>query len=297
LAQRSDAEATRIRLRKLYEALVAPVQAELQGIDRLAILPSRALHYVPFPALLRRTGSQDRFLIEDKEIVQLSGAAFSALQDVRPRERRPQTLAALADPANNLRDARDEVNDVRQFFPLAHVLVGDEATSRGLNGVLEGASVFHYAGHARPDPKMPGAGYLELAQPDTPEGRLTVSQIRGLPMAGMELVTLSACEASQGQGEPRGLAIASLSDAFMMAGAHSVIGTLWKVDDAGTRQLMGEFYRRLTAGSCKGASLREAQLALLRGRKFANPYYWAAFSLFGDWGDLNGRRACAFTRR
>jgi len=80
--------------------------------------------------------------------------------------------------------------------------------------------------------------------------------------------------------------------------ARSVIGTLWRVDDGGTRELMVEFYQRLTKGSCKGTSLREAQLALIHGREFADPYYWAAFSLFGDWGDLSGGRAsCTLTRR
>jgi CHAT domain-containing protein len=139
---------------------------------------------------------------------------------------------------------------------------------------------------------VPSASHLLLHPADASDtGQVTVNEIRGLPLKNVELVTLSACQAALGQGEPRGMAITNLSDGFLMAGAKSVIGTLWEVDDNATAELMVEFYRRLTGGECKGAALRSAQISLLRTRDFSHPYFWSGLSLFGSWSDLKGGRA------
>ena len=70
----------------------------------------------------------------------------------------------------------------------------------------------------------------------------------------------------------------------MQAGALSAIASLWQVDDAGTAELMRQFYRNYSSGNSRAQSLREAQLALIRkGGDQADPYVWAAFTLLGAW--------------
>lgn len=111
------------------------------------------------------------------------------------------------------------------------------------------------------------------------DGLVTAEKILGLSLLGTELVTLSACET--GVGDVRaGEGVFGLKRAFILAGARSVILSLWSVPSRETTELMIEFYRRLSSGITKATALRQAQLALLK--KYPNPFYWGAFQLVGS---------------
>jgi CHAT domain-containing protein len=75
----------------------------------------------------------------------------------------------------------------------------------------------------------------------------------------------------------------SLRRAFRIAGAETVLASHWKVSDQATSQLMTEFMRRWRGGEPRAKAWREAQLQLLHSTEFANPYFWAAFTLTGQW--------------
>ena len=114
------------------------------------------------------------------------------------------------------------------------------------------------------------------------DGLLTGLEASLLNLQGTELVILSACES--GAGEVKiGEGVMSLRRAFRIAGAETVLASHWKVSDQATSRLMTEFMRRWRAGEARAKAWREAQLALLRSEKFSNPYYWAAFTLTGQW--------------
>jgi CHAT domain-containing protein len=95
---------------------------------------------------------------------------------------------------------------------------------------------------------------------------------------------LSACETGLGK-EKRGEGVMGLTRAFMYAGAPTVGVSLWSVADKSTADLMTDFYRRLlsTSETSSSAALREAQLAMIAGKKYSAPFYWAPFVLIGDW--------------
>ena len=70
----------------------------------------------------------------------------------------------------------------------------------------------------------------------------------------------------------------------MYAGASRVVSSVWNVDDRASALLMSRFYAAmLSKGLPPSAALREAQLSMLRQPRWANPHYWAAFSLQGEW--------------
>jgi CHAT domain-containing protein len=93
---------------------------------------------------------------------------------------------------------------------------------------------------------------------------------------------LSACDS--GTGEIKiGEGVMSLRRAFRIAGAEIVLASHWKVSDKARSQLMTEFIRRWRAGEPRSQAWREAQLALLHCTEFSNPYFWAAFTLTGEW--------------
>ncbi|HJX92307.1 MAG TPA: CHAT domain-containing tetratricopeptide repeat protein [Pyrinomonadaceae bacterium] len=124
---------------------------------------------------------------------------------------------------------------------------------------------------------------LSLVGNKTSDGFLRTDEVFNLHLGG-PLVMLSACETGLGK-EKRGEGVMGLTRAFMYAGAPTVGVSLWSVADKSTADLMTDFYRRLlsTSETSSSAALREAQLAMIAGKKYSAPFYWAPFVLIGDW--------------
>ena len=130
---------------------------------------------------------------------------------------------------------------------------------------------------------LAGANRHDASSAD--DGILTALEVSSLDLYGTELVTLSACET--GLGEPQDAeGVFGLRRALVIAGADSQLMSLWKVDDAATRDLMIDVYRRLLGGQSRSEALRDAQRTMLAKDATAHPFYWAAFILSGDPGPL-----------
>jgi CHAT domain-containing protein len=143
--------------------------------------------------------------------------------------------------------------------------------------------IIHLAVHGLGSAEFPDRSALVLgSSPASGEdGLLQVREIRDLHLRA-ELVTLSACDTGAGRllGQE---GIASLERAFLLAGAKSVIASLWPADDTYTVALMKGMYQLLANGADKGVALRQAKLDLLKTfRDQALPIYWAGFTLVGD---------------
>ena len=134
---------------------------------------------------------------------------------------------------------------------------------------------------------LAGANHLGITPGDSgmEDGILTALEISGMDLWNTDLVVLSACET--GVGETRlGEGVFGLRRAFQLAGARSVVMSLWSIPDVETAALMEGFYRRLQSGKGKAAALRQAvleQLEIRRQRQgFAHPFYWGAFVCVGE---------------
>lgn len=97
-----------------------------------------------------------------------------------------------------------------------------------------------------------------------------------------DLVTFSACETGLGK-IIEGEGVVGLTRALTYAGARNILVSLWKVNDASTSELMLSFYKALLQKNQKeiSSALRDAKLAMIKGEKFSDPYYWAPFVLLG----------------
>ena len=118
------------------------------------------------------------------------------------------------------------------------------------------------------------------------DGLLTAQEISDLDLSGVNLAVLSACETGSGR-LLHGEGVLGLRRAFQMAGADSLVMSLWRVADQETRRWMVHFYRNyLTRGTISGAA-RDASRTVLEARRQAgqstHPFYWAAFVSTGDW--------------
>jgi CHAT domain-containing protein len=134
---------------------------------------------------------------------------------------------------------------------------------------------------------LSGANRRETAGQEDEDGILTGEEIAALDLRGVELAVLSACDT--GVGEVRaGEGVLGLRRAFQVAGARTVVMSLWPVDDEATRQWMtGVYERRFVRGAGIAEAVRESSLEQLRRRRrtgaSTHPFYWAGFIAAGDW--------------
>ena len=117
------------------------------------------------------------------------------------------------------------------------------------------------------------------------DGLLTAEDVTGLDLLGTELVVLSACETGLGD-VLAGEGVFGLRRSFVLAGAQTLVMSLWKVPDQQTQELMEDFYLRVLVGQPRAEALREAQRAMKE--KAPELLYWGAFICQGNPGPLTG---------
>jgi CHAT domain-containing protein/tetratricopeptide (TPR) repeat protein len=189
---------------------------------------------------------------------------------------------------------------IKSLFPEARLLTGRRASKAALEQITA-PSILHIASHgfflADDDGATPGVSQnpllrsgLALAGANLPAGAhgagiLTALEAAGLDLWGTHLVTLSACDT--GVGEVRnGEGVYGLRRAFMLAGAETLVMSLWPVTDSIARDTMVAYYARLRTGTGRGDALRQAKLSILKRPAQRHPYYWAGFIQSGDWTRL-----------
>ena len=185
--------------------------------------------------------------------------------------------------------SRQEAESITALTPKGTGLKAtDFSASRDLamSRQLSQYRILHFATHGLLNserPELSGLVFSLIDQEGKPQdGFLRLHEIYNLQL-NADLVVLSACETGLGK-EIKGEGLIGLTRGFMYAGAPRVIASLWNVDDLATAELMKLFYQRmLRDGLPASAALRAAQLEFSRQKRWASPYFWAGFVLYGEW--------------
>jgi CHAT domain-containing protein/Tfp pilus assembly protein PilF len=296
----------------LYQDLLGPAEALIDSADRILVIPDGPLHLLPFACLMR--GNQ--YFIERKPLhIALSATVYGELRKSRRSGHASDLeLVAFGDPRfpnwnrehfqtaadealrmasergmpfARLPFSRGEIEGIAGLFQgHSRVFLGTQATEEAAKSLVTPVRFLHFATHGVLDERLPLNSAIVLSIPE----RLAAGVDNGLLQAweiienvrwNADLVVLSACRSALGQ-ELAGEGLIGLTRAIQFAGARSVIASLWNVDDRRTATLMKRLYSELRNGETKDEALRAAQIEMLRSGA-ARPFYWAAFTLNGDW--------------
>ena len=280
----------RADLATLYDWLIRPSAPMFGDDDRpVAIVADGEIEAVPFPALFDTAAT--RYLIERhalRFVPRLGDVRGPTTErhDVRTTLQRGTALL-IADPAggrsrssspDTLPGAHDEVRAIAQEYAHPRLLDGSQATRAAFGRAVRGVETIHFAGHAVFDDDRPERSHLVLANDHGAPSELTVSDVATLDLRGVRLVVLSACETARPESGRSG-GYTGLTGSFLAAGARSVVGTLWRIDDASAMPLMVDFHRLYRRLGDPAAALRAAQIDALRSseKKRRSPAAWAAF--------------------
>jgi CHAT domain-containing protein len=281
------------------------------------------LNLIPFAALPEDKG----YLVDHGPVIHMLSSERDLIPEEMPRKKAGLVAigspefeqAALAPPGPQLRGAPvdcDAFNQM-QFGPLpaslgevqeiattwkkwnhrepADLLTGGEATREHFLEAAPTARVLHVATHAFVLDKACGKGNPLLhsglvfagVNHDRQASVLTAQQIASLDLAGVDWAVLSAC--STGNGELHdGEGVLGLVRSFRVAGAKTVVMTLWPVDDTIARQFMRSLYgerfaRRSTTANAMWLATRSSLAQRRAARKSTHPWYWAGFVASGGW--------------
>ena len=299
---------------RLASTLLKPIE-EYARSPEVVIVPDGVLNLIPFEGLWSEGEgyalNQHSFTILPSATVlhllrnqqaappRLAFLGVSASEPAASKQKPPRTGIGIFRELLDIRrsdlvalpSTETEVKSVAKLVGTgSRLLLHDQATEAAFKSEPLGEMrIIHLALHGLADRSFPDRSALVFSGGGRPQedGLLQAREIRRLPI-NAELVTLSACDAGIGRIEGEE-GVSSLVEAFIDAGARSVVASLWPAEDTYTKGLMEAFYGHLAQGETKKEALRQAKMDMLR--EFGDtvpPLYWAGFVLVGDG---NGRVA------
>jgi len=308
------------RAKEIADYWFAPLKPALGGIGDLIVVPAGPLLGVPISSLPDVDGEY----LDEKFVISYvpSATLYAWLSEKEIGATKGETRSLLVgSPVVGDENARlpwteEEIEKVASVLARPTTLTGASASEQRLFDLAESDSLRHYnlihfAAHARVDDMRPDRSALILSKVALTDplaavaagkrlfdGQVTADEIVREWNLSADLVTLSGCQTALGK-EHAGEGFVGFANAFLQAGARSLVTSLWRVEDESTAMLMQRFYENLSRGGpragnvpqregmSKAAALREAQTWMrnyVNGdgeRPFAHPVYWSGFVLSG----------------
>jgi tetratricopeptide (TPR) repeat protein len=272
-------------LRRLHEALFAPLRAHLPLDGAIVLAPFSHLHLVPLAAALDpatgRYAAEDYLLAFAPSLAALRVTLDQVRQASFADAPSVECLLSVAYPGDPrsplyLPNVLPEAEAVARHFTQVTPLHQDAATPDAVLSRSRDQDVVHFGCHGTFDPETPEQSGLVLSG-----GWLTVRRIISeLRLSRTRLATLGACLSGRVEVR-RGEEHVGILQALMSAGARAVVASLWPVHDAATRALFEVFYAEIAAGDAPARALVDAGWLVRNRPGWEHPYYWAAFQVNG----------------
>ena len=277
-------------LRMLYDVIIRPIGDLVNG-NELIFVPESSLWLVPFAALM---DSESNYLCDSFRVRTIPSLTTLRLINDYPDDFHNKKSALLVgDPClegvlfegrklDPLPCAREEVEIIGRILG-ADPLIGEEARKDEVLRRLPSVALIHFAAHGRME-----TGEIALAPRSTCSSQpfvevedfiLTMKDVLDIRIRA-RLVVLSCCHS--GRGEIKAEGVVGIARAFLGAGAHSVLVSLWAIDDEATLVFMKHFYEELVTGKLASEALNQAMKSMKESEEFRDVKYWAPFVLIGD---------------
>lgn len=272
--------------RQLYQVLIAPVEDVVDKYETVVVVPFGSLYYLPFHALVKDTDGKSEFLIERKRLSYTTSATLADI--LKDQARGHKSFMGFGNPDGSLPAATEELLGLQDkiFKSGARVFTAGQATKAVFFDQAKNADILHLATHGMIETN-PLESYLLFAGATKESQQLTLLEVAGYTALRERnsLVFLSACQtAREATKSGSGSELITLAEAFAMAGAPTLIATLWEVEDSATRLFAETFYEALAnRNKDKLDAMRAGQIALIRSAEYAHPFFWASFLMIGSW--------------
>lgn len=260
--------------KKLFDQLLKPLDLTS---PQLVIIPDKLLWRIPFHAL---SPDGQKYLIETNTIsYSPSVHLLKQLLSAPPPSRR--TIEIFANETFNnqkLAYVNAEASSIGKLFGVAPRL---RATKAEFLKRAESSDILHFSMHAQLDSDDPLSSFLAFQQTASESGRLTVADLLSVRLKPQNLAFLASCDTSKvfnGEG------LISIPWAMLGSGSTSVISSQWDASDKAAHNFSLAFYREYLNGQTTAQALQNAAISAINNKSagFHEPYYWASFTLLGD---------------
>ncbi len=260
--------------KEIYDKLLKPLDI---AAKHLIIIPDKSLWKIPFQAL---SADGEKYLIEEKTISYAPSVSI-LLEQMKKQKPTRQTLQAFANSIYDervLQYANSEATGVAEVYGSKPIL---NATVSNFIQASDSSDIIHFSMHAQVDKEQPLDSFLGFKKIGKDDGRLTTEELLNIKLKKGSMIFLASCDTNNvlnGEG------LVSLAWAMMGIGATTVVSAQWEANDNATSIFTKTFYRNYKQGNSAAEALQKASLELIRDKsnKMHEPYYWADFTLNGD---------------
>lgn len=272
-----------------YRNLINPIANLLQ--ENLIIEPDAELCFLPFEVLIAKTSDdnedfrQHDYLLKHHTINYVYNAKMLLKQADKWSWRLSKKVLAVAPDFKRNQQGFDSLrNNVSEVMELekswaADIAIKKHATKANFIKLSSNYDILHLSTHGLMYPENADSSFVAFVDEKQRIEKLNVAAINQMTL-NADLVTLSACQTASGRVY-YGEGMMSIGKAFLAAGAHNFVASIWNADDAYSFELMKNFYEILKQEKSVDVALRKAKLSCLENDK-AHPYYWAGFIVLGD---------------
>lgn len=261
--------------KNLFDKLLKPLALTSK---HLIIVPDKSLWKIPFQAL---SSDGEKYLIEEKLISYTPSVSIllEQLKNPQPIRQTLQTYANSSFENKVLQYVDTEATSVAEIYNSKPII---NATVDDFIQTSEKQDILHFSMHAEVDNEQPLDSFLGFRKIGKDDGRLTVEELMDIKLKKGSLVFLASCDTNNvlnGEG------LVSLAWAMMGSGATTVVSAGWEANDKSTSIFTKTFYEQYKQGVSSAEAMRKASMELIKNKSnnMHEPYYWAAFTLKGDY--------------